>query len=219
MGKPAKKAEPEKFDAEKELALALHERWRRGNLQAKTASASIYVLIDPVTRAIRYVGKANDPIKRLQSHIRDSRTRNRPVCNWIGKLVSQGLEPILHVLIPNAPDWRAAEILAIERCKAAGCDLLNLAKGGDDIPCSKETRKKNANRLQSFLKTGQSKRGSQASRESMVKYGYNSALKLAIRAGNKAQTDRIHSKMRERAEAEPQHFGAWKDVGLESCQE
>jgi hypothetical protein len=50
-------------------------------------------LRDPATNEVRYIGKANDSMKRLKTHIRDSRRRNTPVYSWIKKLASKGLVP------------------------------------------------------------------------------------------------------------------------------
>lgn len=36
--------------------------------------AKIYGLIDPLSGEIRYVGKANDPARRLRGHLREKET-------------------------------------------------------------------------------------------------------------------------------------------------
>lgn len=38
----------------------------------------IYCLIDPETKRPRYIGKANDYKKRLQTHLQDSKRRKTP---------------------------------------------------------------------------------------------------------------------------------------------
>jgi hypothetical protein len=215
--KTPSKAKSSTFEQDKAAALVEHRLWReRGKSRPKGSASTrsnIYVLADPVTRAIRYVGKANDPDKRLASHLRDARTRNRPVCNWIAKLMGQGLQPIMEVLLPDVEDWRAAEVLAIERCRAAGHDLLNLAKGGDDIPCPKAVRDQNAKRLSQYNKTGATKKKVET-HEDLIRYTYTSVLGLAIRAGNQKQIVKTQERMRQRAQEQPEHFGDWKDMGL-----
>lgn len=58
--------------------------------------AKIYGLIDPTTRVIRYVGKANNPAERLRKHLRCHQKCHR--INWIQSLVSSGLQPELVIL-------------------------------------------------------------------------------------------------------------------------
>lgn len=45
---------------------------REAILRAMMEGASIYALADANTGEIRYIGKANDPAKRLQGHMSDS---------------------------------------------------------------------------------------------------------------------------------------------------
>jgi len=102
-------------------------------------TAEIYALSHPVTREIRYIGKANDSKKRLASHIRDSRRRDTPVYRWIRKLASSGLTPSLDVVV-RCEDWKAAERMAIASCRARGMRLLNVADGGDQPHITAEQR-------------------------------------------------------------------------------
>lgn len=107
---------------------------------------SIYGLIDPRTGAVRYVGKAYDAAKRLQTHVRDSRRRNSPVHCWIRKLAESGLRPQIKVLETVAGDWREVERRLRAEYRAAG-KLLNVADGGDEPHCSHEVRAANAAKL------------------------------------------------------------------------
>jgi len=101
----------------------------------------IYGLIDPRTGIIRYIGKANDSLLRLKSHLRDSKTRNTPVYFWIRKLNSIGLHPEIKVLsVVGKEDWKSEEIKIIKEYKNNGFKLLNVATGGDEPFCSKEQR-------------------------------------------------------------------------------
>lgn len=92
--------------------------------------AEIYALRDPATNEVRYIGKANDSMKRLKTHIRDSRRRNTPVYSWIKKLASKGLVPTVEVL-EVADSWEEAERNQIKAHRDCGCRLLNLAEGGN----------------------------------------------------------------------------------------
>ena len=43
----------------------------------------IYILIDPFTNQIRYVGKANNPKERYKNHKNRCRDKNTHKRNWI----------------------------------------------------------------------------------------------------------------------------------------
>lgn len=105
--------------------------------------AFIYVLKDPVTLAVRYVGKASDVQKRLASHLRDARRRNTPVYLWIRDV---GV-PIIEVIEGPTEDWAEAERKTIIRLREQGCDLLNLAKGGNEPHCPLEVRQANGRKV------------------------------------------------------------------------
>lgn len=103
----------------------------------------IYGLTDPRTGAVRYVGKANDAAKRLQTHIRDARRSKRPVNCWVRKLTGLGLAPGLIVLEEVDGDWRDAERRIIAQYRALG-PLLNVADGGDQPLCPSDVQRANA---------------------------------------------------------------------------
>ena len=63
-----------------------------------TQETSIYALLCPDTRAVRYIGKANDPARRLKTHIRDARRRRTPVYLWLRRLHAEGKAPILEII-------------------------------------------------------------------------------------------------------------------------
>lgn len=105
----------------------------------------IYALTCPDTGSVRYVGKANNHIKRFKSHISDSRRRDTPVYRWIRKLSSQGKLPGV-VLLCHTWEWRETERTIIAQYKSSGFKLLNVADGGDEPYCSKETRAENGRR-------------------------------------------------------------------------
>ena len=96
-----------------------------------TPLVEIYALLCPDTGAIKYIGKANDSVKRFRSHIRDSRRKTTPVCRWIQQLTSVGLLPVLHIIDRvEASDWKQAEKSHISKHAGTGL-LLNLSKGGN----------------------------------------------------------------------------------------
>lgn len=59
----------------------------------------IYELKDPNTNEIKYVGKSYQPVRRLQQHITERKTKpNRPLCDWIDNLILENKLPILQIL-------------------------------------------------------------------------------------------------------------------------
>lgn len=112
----------------------------------------LYGLFDPDTDELRYIGKADNSVKRLKTHLWDSRTAKRPVCQWIKGLVESGRTPRMQVLeVVDREEWEDAEkrLIALHRKTAR---LLNLADGGAMPSQTKEQRIKAAkasNKVQS----------------------------------------------------------------------
>lgn len=89
----------------------------------------IYVLKDPATLDIRYVGKSIDSRKRLQRHMVEARNSKskRHVSNWIRALSET---PILEV-IEICVDWKDRERYWISHYKKLGYKLCNHSEGGE----------------------------------------------------------------------------------------
>lgn len=111
----------------------------QNNLTPKTTF--IYVLIDPETQEVRYVGKANNPQVRFGSHLRDKQNTHKT--NWIRKLQSKGLKPLMEV-IEEVPyeQWKEREMFWIAFYQAQGCNLTNSTGGGDGHDLAPESRAK-----------------------------------------------------------------------------
>lgn len=94
----------------------------------------IYVLIDPRTSQVRYVGKSFSGLRRPQRHwrrcelVKDLTYKG----NWIRELVAEGLVPTVEIVeeFPTAEPLDAAEVRWINHHRAAGAPLTNLAEGG-----------------------------------------------------------------------------------------
>lgn len=93
----------------------------------------IYVLKEPDTGAIRYVGKSCDPKRRFRMHLTVTAPCHKT--NWITSLRLRGLQPVLEV-IDEVPSryWQQWEIAYIEFFRETGEDLTNTTVGGESGP-------------------------------------------------------------------------------------
>lgn len=162
------------------------------------SGASIYGLLHPETGELRYIGKANDPGKRLASHMRDSRRRNTPLYCWIRSLAAS---PVMLVLESDCLDWPAAERSWIARAKVAGIRLLNLAEGGEQPLCPQHVRRANAVALNAALDADPIRRRA---------WHLNRQLSASLRDG--VLSVRARAKLRLAAEKRPDLFGKWARV-------
>jgi hypothetical protein len=94
----------------------------------------IYVLREPDTGEVRYVGKSDRPTERLSRHVRVSRPSNHRE-TWIISLKSRGLSPRLEVVdeVPRS-EWPSWEAAYIDFFREQGFDLTNATPGGDCGP-------------------------------------------------------------------------------------
>lgn len=92
----------------------------------------IYVLKQPDSGAVRYVGWTRDPQKRFKRHLGKARTMevDYPVCRWLKKLLDAHLVPVMQIVEEGVGDWEAVEQRWIEKFRSEGADLLNVALGG-----------------------------------------------------------------------------------------
>jgi hypothetical protein len=98
-----------------------------------TKESSIYLLADPVSGEICYVGKTTQrPIVRFRRHLTDKDKNNR--MSWIRSLALRGLRPCL-VVVQRVPSATAAEAERywIAYFRACGCPLTNMTDGGDGV--------------------------------------------------------------------------------------
>lgn len=99
----------------------------------------IYALCEPGTRTVRYIGKANDPKRRMRSHLHTTIKKNTPLGAWL----RSGVRPELVVLreIPCG-DWEMAEERYIRLARGCGMNLLNVGDGGEGVNHTPEVRAK-----------------------------------------------------------------------------
>lgn len=92
----------------------------------------IYILKDPITLEIKYVGKSDNPNLRLIEHIRKSKYKQTYKNNWINSLLNVGLKPLLEIVEEaQISKWGDYEKKWITHYKNIGCKLTNLTDGGD----------------------------------------------------------------------------------------
>lgn len=80
----------------------------------------IYLLKDPITLDIKYIGKSDDPNNRLTEHIRKSKYKNTYKNNWINGLLKSGNLPIMEIIdVVEKNEWKSlkevSEYLLINR--------------------------------------------------------------------------------------------------------
>lgn len=105
---------------------------RRVATLGRMEQASIYVLIDPRTNEIRYVGQTSGPlVKRLRRHIIDTSDESHR-SHWIRKLKRQGYIPRIELIqVVPISHWTEAEMYWIAHYRSIGCSLVNGTNGGE----------------------------------------------------------------------------------------
>lgn len=95
---------------------------------------TIYGLCDPRNQQIKYVGKTVQPLNfRLSQHIHHYgvKKRTKKSC-WITQLLKENLYPeIFEIERIDEQNWIEAERFWIAYFKSIGCDLKNIAIGGE----------------------------------------------------------------------------------------
>jgi len=120
--------------------------------QGEDGPVSIYALVDPFDRSVRYVGRSVNPRGRLCAHTNDP-SGNPRVRRWITGLSRQGGRPILVELERTTEaHFPAAERRWIARYRELG-DLYNRRDGAPDgQPARKpEIRRRSSGLRQIFL--------------------------------------------------------------------
>jgi hypothetical protein len=100
----------------------------------------IYILIDPITNGVRYVGKANNPKERFKNHKNKCRDKNTHKRNWINKLRKLKLNPELEIIdTVDIAEWKYWEKFWISYFMFLGADLVNYTSGGDGMSFGNKT--------------------------------------------------------------------------------
>lgn len=141
-------------------------------------TTNIYVLIDPRTNEVRYVGKANRVDERYKAHLNRARKHQIHKKNWIEALRKDGLKPIIKVIdVVPIDEWRYWERFWISQMRQWGFNLVNHTDGGDGTTNGNET---------SFKKGHKVWLGKKHSEETKKKIGENNWQKGRIASNRKA---------------------------------
>jgi hypothetical protein len=168
----------------------------------------IYSLRCPESGEIKYVGKANDALRRFRGHIRDSRRKNTPVCRWISSLAAKNTLPLLEILeqVPES-QWKIAERNHIAKHRASGF-LLNLSKGGNQPFLSVEQQINSGKRL------ANSRLGYDANEKRLyeAKRVLGSYLKFLERDKDYDRLQKWKANLRAIANRHPGRFDCWANL-------
>lgn len=106
---------------------------------------AVYTLLDPRTKAVRYVGKAQEPKERLEEHISQARNVKGQLCHrlaWLRQLARANLRPLLRTVERCCETvWQERERFWIAEYRRRGADLVNATDGGDEVDGYKHTDK------------------------------------------------------------------------------
>jgi len=90
----------------------------------------IYILICPITKHIKYVGKSNSPKRRAKDHMLDFRGVPVDRMLWLDEIKRRKLKPILEVIDTiNIEEWKYWEEFWISYFKSIGAELFNKRSG------------------------------------------------------------------------------------------
>lgn len=115
-------------------------------------TTNIYVLIDPITDEIRYLGKTEVDIRRRYAqhkyNWRREKGRLSHVNSWIKHLSENNLLPIIKLIdeVPTS-EWIFWEEYWINQLKAWDCNLCNHTNGGEGVNGYKFTEESKQKRL------------------------------------------------------------------------
>ncbi|MHA1754893.1 MAG: GIY-YIG nuclease family protein [Candidatus Odinarchaeia archaeon] len=94
----------------------------------------IYALMDSISGEVRYVGKADQPQRRLRyKHLSKSELSvDTPKSSWIKSLLANKKFPKLKILEKVRKEaWQEREVYWIAHYKNLGADLTNSTDGGE----------------------------------------------------------------------------------------
>lgn len=152
---------------------------------------TIYGLVCPTTREIRYIGKTRvSAKKRLIAHLQESKKRHSHKQRWLAGCLGAGLRPSIWVLeeVPQGVCWQDRERAWIKKALDIGLDLTNQTAGGEGLDwLSPEDKARYCEKLSASVRAGQARNpdGVAATRRACIRsWNENKAARIAaLRAG------------------------------------
>jgi hypothetical protein len=99
--------------------------------------ARLYVLSDPRTGELRYVGWTSRTVaKRLTAHLNEANGNGRHHrLNWLGLILAESLRPIIRTIaiLETKQEAKRCEVAYISALRGRGHDLVNSTAGGDGL--------------------------------------------------------------------------------------
>lgn len=93
----------------------------------------IYLLKDPFTMQVIYVGQSINPKQRLRSHITEAKHHKRKINKLVLDILEAGSRPVMEILEKCDQDnWKEREQYWIKYYFESGNDLGNIGRGGGD---------------------------------------------------------------------------------------
>jgi group I intron endonuclease len=115
----------------------------------------IYVLVDPRTNLVKYVGKTINPKMRFRTYIKQAKSgkRNNLVINWVKSLLKENLLPKMEIIDSIEGEWEWLEVYWISQFKTWGFNLKNMTDGGDANPMNNpDVRLKISNHMKNIIR-------------------------------------------------------------------
>lgn len=107
----------------------------------------IYALICPFEGNIKYIGKANNPIRRAKDHMFDIRGMTPEKIEWVGKMRKHKKKPILEILDEVLiEEWEFWEGWWMAYFKSFGLKLINSNRAGNGLKYANHQTFKPGNR-------------------------------------------------------------------------
>lgn len=114
-----------------------------GGNSLETVRIYFYILIDPLTNKIRYIGQSVNPANRYRNHIYEAKKNNRNHKErWIIQLLRKNVKPIMQIVweeVMGAVEANSFETYMIEYYKEIGCDLTNSEDRARNTPVVETT--------------------------------------------------------------------------------
>ena len=104
----------------------------------------IYIILNPITNEVRYVGKTTNIKRRFYQHLH---TKLNSYCSkWIFSLLKQNIIPEFSIIDEVTEDnWQFWETYWIAQFKSWGFNLINYTNGGDGSTFGNQTTFKKGN--------------------------------------------------------------------------